>query len=86
LDQLDPKARFGFTVISPEGSEVISDATPDVIADPAGPGMARWHSPDSPQTCDAARPCPPRLNLVLLGWTCQKTGSVWLCSGSDRLG
>jgi aminopeptidase N len=48
FDQPDLKASFEFTVIAPEGWNVISNAAPDVIAEPAGPGIARWHFPAGP--------------------------------------
>jgi aminopeptidase N len=48
FDQPDLKASFEFTVITPEGWKVISNAVPDVIAEPAGPGIARWHFPAGP--------------------------------------
>jgi aminopeptidase N len=43
FDQPDLKASFEFTVLAPEGWKVISNAAPDVIAEPAAPGTARWH-------------------------------------------
>jgi len=48
FDQPDLKASFEFTVTAPEDWKVISNAAPDVIAEPAGPGMARWHFPAGP--------------------------------------
>jgi len=48
FDQPDLKARFEFTVIAPQGWNVISNATPDVIAEPAGPAIARWRFPAGP--------------------------------------
>ena len=48
FDQPDLKATFEFTVTAPEGWKVISNAAPDVIAEPAGPGIARWHFPAGP--------------------------------------
>jgi len=48
FDQPDLKASFEFTVTAPQGWKVISNAAPDVIAEPAGPGIARWHFPAGP--------------------------------------
>ena len=48
FDQPDLKASFEFTVTVPQGWKVISNAAPDVITEPAGPGIARWHFPASP--------------------------------------
>jgi aminopeptidase N len=48
FDQPDLKASFEFTVIAPDGWKVISNAAPDVIAEPAGPGFTRWHFPAGP--------------------------------------
>jgi len=45
FDQPDLKATFEFTVTTPDGWTVISNAAPDVVAAPAGPGIARWHFP-----------------------------------------
>jgi len=45
FDQPDLKASFEFTVLAPEGWKVISNAAPDVIAEPAAPGTTRWHFP-----------------------------------------
>ncbi|HEY2076468.1 MAG TPA: M1 family aminopeptidase, partial [Streptosporangiaceae bacterium] len=48
FDQPDLKASFEFTVTAPEGWKVISNGAPDVTAEPAGPGIARWHFPAGP--------------------------------------
>jgi len=48
FDQPDLKATFEFTVIARDGWKVISNAAPDVTADPAGPGLTRWHFPPTP--------------------------------------
>jgi aminopeptidase N len=48
FDQPDLKATFEFTVIARDGWTVISNAAPDVVADPAGPGLTRWHFPPTP--------------------------------------
>ncbi|HUD80282.1 MAG TPA: aminopeptidase N [Streptosporangiaceae bacterium] len=48
FDQPDLKATFEFTVIAHHGWKVISNAAPDVAADPAGPGVTRWHFPPTP--------------------------------------
>ncbi len=48
FDQPDLKASFEFTVIAPDGWKVISNAAPDVAAEAAGPGIARWHFPAGP--------------------------------------
>ena len=48
FDQPDLKARFEFTVTCPQTWLVISNVAPDVTAEPAGPGAARWHFPPTP--------------------------------------
>jgi aminopeptidase N len=48
FDQPDLKASFEFTVTAPAGWKVISNAAPDVIAEPARQGIARWHFPAGP--------------------------------------
>jgi len=48
FDQPDLKATFEFTVICQSDWTVISNMAPDVAAEPAGPGMARWHFPPTP--------------------------------------
>ena len=48
FDQPDLKASFEFTVIAPGGWKVISNAAPDVVAEPAGRGIMRWHFPAGP--------------------------------------
>lgn len=49
FDQPDLKATFEFTVTCPESWLVVSNAAPDVAAEPAGPGTARWHFPPGPR-------------------------------------
>ncbi len=48
FDQPDLKARFEFTVRTPEGWLAISNMAPDVSGEPAGDGAVRWHFPPSP--------------------------------------
>jgi aminopeptidase N len=48
FDQPDLKATFEFTVTAPDGWKVISNAAPDAVAEPAGPGIVRWHFPAGP--------------------------------------
>ena len=48
FDQPDLKASFELTVTAPAGWQVISNMAPDVAAEPAGNGAARWHFPPSP--------------------------------------
>jgi aminopeptidase N len=48
FDQPDLKATFEFTVLAPEAWKVISNTAPDAVAEPAGPGTARWHFPPGP--------------------------------------
>jgi aminopeptidase N len=48
FDQPDLKAAFEFTVTARDGWKVISNAAPDQVAEPAGPGLARWHFPAGP--------------------------------------
>jgi aminopeptidase N len=48
FDQPDLKAVFEFTVTAPDGWKVISNAAPDQVAEPARPGIARWHFPAGP--------------------------------------
>jgi len=48
FDQPDLKATFEFTVIGQSGWTVISNMAPDVAAEPAAPGTARWHFPPTP--------------------------------------
>ena len=45
FDQPDLKATFEFTVIARPGWQVISNAAPDQVAEPAGDGRERWHFP-----------------------------------------
>ncbi len=47
FDQPDLKATFEFTVIAPDSWVVVSNMAPDVSGEPAGPGLARWHFPQS---------------------------------------
>jgi aminopeptidase N len=48
FDQPDLKAAFEFTVRCPDTWQVISNLAPDIAAEPAGPGVQRWHFPPSP--------------------------------------
>ena len=48
FDQPDLKASFEFTVTVRDGWKVISNAAPDEVGEPAGPGIARWHFPAGP--------------------------------------
>jgi aminopeptidase N len=48
FDQPDLKAAFEFTVTAPDDWKVISNAVPDVVAEPAGADAARWHFPLGP--------------------------------------
>jgi aminopeptidase N len=48
FDQPDLKATFDFTVTARDGWKVISNAAPDASAEPAGPGITRWHFPAGP--------------------------------------
>jgi aminopeptidase N len=48
FDQPDLKATFEFTVTGEDGWQVISNAAPDLIAEPAAHGKARWHFPPTP--------------------------------------
>ncbi len=45
FDQPDLKAAFEFTVLARPGWQVVSNAAPDRVAEPAGPGQERWHFP-----------------------------------------
>jgi aminopeptidase N len=45
FDQPDLKATFEFTVLARPDWQVISNAAPDVTAEPAGAGRERWHFP-----------------------------------------
>ena len=49
FDQPDLKSTFEFTVLVPDGWQVISNVAPDVTGEPAGggaaPGPVRWHFP-----------------------------------------
>ena len=51
FDQPDLKSTFEFTVLVPDGWQVISNMAPDVTGEPAGgsasPGTVRWHFPPS---------------------------------------
>jgi aminopeptidase N len=48
FDQPDLKASFELTVAAPGDWTVISNMAPDGPAQPAGPGIARWHFPPTP--------------------------------------
>jgi aminopeptidase N len=48
FDQPDLKATFELTVIAQDDWKVISNMTPDTAAQPAGPGITRWHFPPTP--------------------------------------
>jgi aminopeptidase N len=48
FDQPDLKASFEFSLTARDGWKVISNAAPDLVAEPAGPGIARWHFPAGP--------------------------------------
>jgi aminopeptidase N len=48
FDQPDLKATFEFTVTGQSDWTVVSNMAPDVAAQPAGPGAARWHFPPTP--------------------------------------
>ena len=48
FDQPDLKAAFEFSVTARDGWKVVSNAAPDRVAEPAGPGIARWHFPAGP--------------------------------------
>ncbi len=61
FDQPDLKATFEFTVTGQDDWKVISNMAPDISAEPAGPGVTRWHFPPTPVmstyiTCIAAGP------------------------------
>jgi aminopeptidase N len=45
FDQPDLKSTFEFTVTARPGWQVISNAAPDRVAEPAGDGRERWHFP-----------------------------------------
>ncbi len=45
FDQPDLKSTFEFTVTAKPGWQVISNAAPDRVAEPAGAGRERWHFP-----------------------------------------
>ena len=45
FDQPDLKSTFEFTVTAKPGWQVISNAAPDRVAEPAGDGRERWHFP-----------------------------------------
>jgi aminopeptidase N len=45
FDQPDLKSTFEFTVTARPGWQVISNAAPDRVAEPAGEGRERWHFP-----------------------------------------
>jgi aminopeptidase N len=47
FDQPDLKATFEFTVLARPGWQVVSNAAPDLVAEPAGDGRERWHFPPS---------------------------------------
>jgi aminopeptidase N len=49
FDQPDLKATFEFTVTGRDDWKVVSNAAPDLIAEPAGGGTARWHFPPTPR-------------------------------------
>jgi aminopeptidase N len=48
FDQPDLKATFELTVTGQDDWKVISNMAPDTVAQPAGPGIARWHFPPTP--------------------------------------
>jgi aminopeptidase N len=48
FDQPDLKATFEFTVTGEDGWQAISNAAPDLVAEPAAHGKARWHFPATP--------------------------------------
>jgi aminopeptidase N len=48
FDQPDLKATFEFTVTGQSDWTVIANMAPDIAAEPAGPGVARWHFPPTP--------------------------------------
>src|SRR5215813_958696 len=48
FDQPDLKSTFEFTVLCPDSWQVISNMAPDQSAQPAGPGVERWHFPPTP--------------------------------------
>ncbi len=48
FDQPDLKATFEFSVTGQSDWTVVSNRAPDVAAEPAGPGVARWHFPPTP--------------------------------------
>ncbi len=48
FDQPDLKATFEFTVTGQDDWKVISNMAPDIAAEPAGPGVTRWHFAPSP--------------------------------------
>ncbi|MQA93910.1 MAG: aminopeptidase N [Streptosporangiales bacterium] len=49
FDQPDLKASFELTVFAPEGFEVVSNAIPDVVREPAGADRVRWHFAPTPR-------------------------------------
>ncbi len=48
FDQPDLKATFEFTITGHSDWTVISNMAPDIAAERAGPGVARWHFPPTP--------------------------------------
>jgi aminopeptidase N len=48
FDQPDLKATFEFTVLCPDGWQVISNMAPDAAAVTVGAGAQRWHFPPTP--------------------------------------
>ncbi len=48
FDQPDLKATFEFTVTGQDDWKVVSNMAPDIAAEPAGPGVTRWHFAPSP--------------------------------------
>ena len=49
FDQPDLKATYEFTVLCADHWLVRSNVAPDASAEPAGPGLARWHFPPGPR-------------------------------------
>jgi aminopeptidase N len=49
FDQPDLKATAEFTVLCPDSWLVISNMAPDTSGQPAGPGVERWHFPQTPR-------------------------------------
>ncbi len=49
FDQPDLKATFEFAVTGQDDWKVVSNMAPDLISEPAGPGIARWHFRPTPR-------------------------------------